>query len=88
MKSKTHGPDTSAVEVTHINAHGLWLCVADTEYFLPYESYPWFKDARIRDVLDVRLLHDRHLHWPALDVDLEINSLKDPQKYPLVYNPR
>jgi len=78
----------SEVEVTHINAHGLWLCVVDTEYFVPYANYPWFRDARIKDVLDVQLLRGRHLHWPALDVDLELDSIENPQSYPLIYDPR
>ncbi|WP_420886735.1 DUF2442 domain-containing protein [Candidatus Kuenenia stuttgartensis] len=30
---------------------------------------------------------DSHLHWPDLDIDLEIDSLENPEKYPLVYKP-
>jgi hypothetical protein len=40
----------------------------------------------VRDVLDVRLLHGRHLHWPKLDVDLALDSLKNLTHYPLVYH--
>ena len=85
MKSKSHGQSTSEVEVSHIDAHGFWLCVSNKEYFLPYENYPWFKDARIREVLNVQLLHGQHLSWPELDVDLDINSLENPQQYPLIF---
>jgi hypothetical protein len=28
-------------------------------------------------------LHGYHLYWPDLDVDLEIDNLKNPEKYPL-----
>jgi hypothetical protein len=78
-------PET--VEVTNISRHGLWLLVKDKEYFLSYEQFPWFKDARLSQVLDVELLHGFHLHWPALDVDLEVASLENPAAFPLTYSP-
>jgi ribosomal protein S1 len=73
------------VEVTNISRHGIWVFVDGKEYFLPYEHFAWFKDARVSDVLNVELFHGNHLHWPALDVDLSLSSLEDPEKYPLVY---
>ena len=85
MKSKTHGTGTSAVEVTHINGRGLWVFVSGVEYFLPYEQFPWFAEAKVKDILNVQLLHGRHLHWPALDVDLAVDSLASPQEYPLTW---
>ena len=85
MKSPKLGTRTSDVEVTNIDRHGFWLFIKGKEYFLPYEEYPWFKDARIRDILNVELLHGNHLHWPDLDVDLSLNTLEIPHKYPLIY---
>ena len=85
MTLKTHGENTSEVEVSHIDIHGLWLCVDDKEYFLPYTDYPWFKEAKVKEILNVKLLHGCHLYWPELDVDLEIDSLENPQTYPLKY---
>jgi len=32
------------------------------------------------------LLHGYHLYWPELDVDLEIDNLENPEKYPLKFN--
>ena len=84
MKSSKPGTDTLGAEVVHISEHGLWLAVFDREYHLPYEQYPWFREAKIADVLNVELLHGRHLHWPALDVDLVLDSLKNPAAYPLI----
>ena len=75
----------SEVEVSHIDSHGFWLCVEDKEYFLPYDEYPWFKEAKVKEILNVKLLHRHHLYWPALDVDLEIDSLENPHSYPLKY---
>jgi len=84
MKSQKPGTSTSPVEVTNIDRHGLWVFVNGKEYFLPYEEYPWFRTARVSDVLNVQLLHGVHLHWPALDVDLSVKSLENPGEYPLV----
>lgn len=83
MKSRTLGTGTSDAEVTNIDSHGFWLLVRGTEHFLSYEDHPWFKDARVADILDVELLHDIHLHWPVLDVDLTIESLENPSQFPL-----
>ena len=85
MKSKTHGQNTSEVEVSHIDAYGLWLAIGDKEYFLSYDEYPWFREVKVGDILNVELLHGFHLYWPELDVDLEIDSLSNPQQYPLKY---
>lgn len=42
------------------------------------------KDAPVKDVLDVRMSGNDAIEWPSLDVDLEIDSLKHPERYPLV----
>jgi hypothetical protein len=83
--SSGHGTGTLAVEVTNISQHGIWLILHDKEYYLPYSDFPWFRNARVSEILAVELLHDFHLQWPALDVDLEMASLDDPSRYPLVY---
>ena len=57
------------------------------EYFLSFKSFPWFENAKVASVLKVRLLHRRHLHWPDLDIDLELESLTHSEKYPLNYRP-
>jgi hypothetical protein len=72
-------------EVSNVTAHGIWLPAAGREYFLSYEDYPWFKDARVGALLDVKLLHSRHLYRPQLDVDLDVSSLENLESYPLVY---
>lgn len=84
MKSSELGENTSAVEVTNISPFGVWLLIDDRERFLPYEKFPWFRDARVSEIAEVELLHGHHLHWPRLDVDLDIDSLDRPEAYPLV----
>lgn len=83
MKSAVHGKNISPVEI-NITRFGLWLCLRDQEFFLSYEEYPFFGKARIPDIYEVELHHDTHLHWPALDVDLSVDILKNPPHFPLI----
>jgi hypothetical protein len=85
MKSGVIGKATSHVEVTNISSHGVWMLIKKHEYFLPYDVFPWFKHATISDILNVRLEHDAYLFWPSLDVDLELESIQNPDHYPLRY---
>ena len=85
MTSSSPGTCIPGVEVSNIDAHGLWLLVHNTEYFLPYENFPWFREARLANILEVELLLETHLHWPSLDVDLSVESLESPGRFPVVY---
>ncbi|OGB92605.1 MAG: hypothetical protein A2Z31_01040 [candidate division NC10 bacterium RBG_16_65_8] len=84
MKSVEPGGRTSKVEVTNISKHGFWLLIRDRELFVPFAEYPWFKDASIGALLTVELLHAGHLYWPDLDVDLSVESIEYPERFPLV----
>jgi len=42
------GRNISPAEVTNISAHGFWLFVAERELFVPFQYFPWFRDASIR----------------------------------------
>jgi Domain of unknown function (DUF6429)/Protein of unknown function (DUF2442) len=84
MPSAKHGVSTSVVEVTNVSTHGLWLLIHDREIFLPFENFPWFREAAIGQIVHVELLSPQHLYWPDLDVDLELESILHPERYPLV----
>jgi hypothetical protein len=85
MRLQRHGKSTSEVEVTNISNHGIWLFVKESEYFLPFEEYPWFKKAKVKEIYNLKLLQEHHLYWPDLDVDLELESLERPNEYPLIF---
>ena len=82
MKSLRHGKSI-LVSVENITPFGIWIFVKGTEYFLSYKHYPYFKHQTLSSIQNVQLLHGYHLYWPELDVDLEIDNLENPQKYPL-----
>ncbi len=82
-RSKKLGKAISVAEIQGISKQGMWILVKDREFFLPFEEYPWFAKATINQIYDFKLYHEKHLHWPSLDVDLDIDSLKYPEAYPL-----
>ncbi len=85
MKSQPPGKRISEVEITNVDRHGLRVFVRSTEYFLPCSEFPWFREARITDVLNLVRLHEKHLYLPDLDVDLSLSSIKKPRDYPLIW---
>lgn len=83
MTSNTNMQSTS-VSVLMINDKGLMLSVLGNDYFVSYNRLPWMRDARVSDVLNVRMSGRSAIEWPDLDVDLEIESLRHPERYPLI----
>ena len=78
------GTSTSEVEITHISKHGIWLLLGDRELFMPFEHFPWFRNAPIGAIQDVQRPHAGHLYWPELDIDLAVESIENPERFPLV----
>lgn len=73
-------------EIQNISAHGIWVLVNGQEFFMPFSEFPWFLKATIEQIYNLELFHGHHLHWPALDIDVDIDSLKYPTAYPLKYS--
>jgi len=78
------GTATLAAEVTHISPNGLWLLLEDEEFLLTYEQFPWFRNATVGQISHVERLSENHLYWPELDVDLSMESIRNPSAFPLV----
>ena len=84
MTYATLGTDTSLVEVTNISRHGFWVLLGDEELFLSFAEFPWFRDVAVGKILHVERPSPNHLYWPELDVDLEVESIRHPERFPLV----
>ncbi len=84
MKSARRGNGTSRVEVTNVSRDGFSLLIGRTKRFVGFKDFPWFRDASIAQITNVTLPSPHHLHWPELDVDLAVESLDHPERYPLV----
>jgi hypothetical protein len=72
------------VEVTNVSTHGFWVMLGTEELFVPFAQFPWFKDAPIARLTNVERPQQHHLYWPDLDIDLAVESIRHPEKFPLV----
>jgi hypothetical protein len=73
-----------APEVTHVSRHGFWLLLGEEELLLPFDLFPWFRQATIDQICTVEWPSVDHLYWPQLDVDLSVASIRDPAAFPLL----
>ena len=88
MRSAPRGKPTSDVEVTNVSGHGFWLLIGKRELFVPFDRFPWFKDVPVGQILKVELPGPDHLYWPDIDVDLSVESIEHPERFPLVSRAR
>ncbi len=88
MRSGRRGRSTLVAEVANVSANGFWLVLDERELFVPFKQFPWFRAATIGQLLNVQLPHKHHLYWPDLDVDLAVDSIEHPERYPLVSRAR
>lgn len=76
MKSITHGKGFSGIEVINISKHGIWLATRDNELFISFKEFPQFLDASVRKLMNVEQPTPNCLHWPDLDIDLAVESIR------------
>jgi hypothetical protein len=74
-------------EVTNISSSGFWLLVEDREYFIPFVDYPDFRDATVAQIFEFQQPGPSQFYWPGLDIDIELDALKNPERFPLSYQP-
>ena len=84
MTSVALGSSTLAVEVTNISRYGFWLLLDSEELFVPFSEFPWFHNAPVGKILNVEFPSTHHLYWPELDIDLAVESIRHPGKFPLI----
>ncbi len=84
MTSARPGSSTLVAEVANVSPHGFWILVDAQEFYLPFDSFPWFRDATIGQLSRIERPTPSHLRWPELDVDLTLGSIERPDAYPLV----
>ncbi len=83
MSSSQHGTTTSGIVVTDISPDGLWVLISDEEIFMPFDEFPWFKNATVEEILNVVEVRPVSYSWPDLDIDLGLDSIRNPERYPL-----
>jgi hypothetical protein len=80
------GTTTFSAEVTNVSGDCVCMLIDDEELTFPYSEFPWFKAATILQVLNVLRPTPDHLYWPDLDIDLSVDSIRHPERFPLKAN--
>ncbi|BAO83984.1 hypothetical protein SMCB_1756 [Serpentinimonas maccroryi] len=78
------GTITLEAEVTNISKHCFWLLLGNEELAVSFNDFPWFKNATVEQLTDIQWPSADHLYWPKLDIDLSVQSIRNPAAFPLV----
>jgi hypothetical protein len=84
MRSKQPGRPISELEVSTRTNRGVWFVLDGRRVFAAFQDFPWFRKATLAELRRIERPTPSHLYWPALDVDLEIEALEHPSRYPLI----
>ncbi len=85
MTLEMTGAGISLSEVTNIIHLGFWLWVDEQEYFVPFADYPAFQKASVAEIYEVQRLSPTQFYWPRLDIDVELEALRNPDRFPLIF---
>ena len=84
MKSAGPGPGTSRVEISEVTTEGFRLRLGDEKLNVAFSEFPWFRKATVAELSCVERPSPDHLYWPSLDIDLAVESIRHPGRFPLV----
>jgi len=83
MRSARNGRSIHPVSVRAMSPRGFWLVLGERELFLAFAQFPWFREFTLRELTGVRRPSPRHLRWPEFDLDLDVDAIEHPARYPL-----
>jgi len=78
------GVFTLEIEISLVSNKGFWLLLDNEELFVAYEEFPWFKQSTVDQITTIERPSPNHLYWPMLDVDLAVESIRNPASFPLI----
>ena len=79
-------PKKAKPAVLNLSPFGMWLLVDQIEYFVDFSRYPWFREAKLSEILHVQAGFETGIYWPDLDLDVSLEALQYPERFPLVAN--
>jgi hypothetical protein len=73
-------------EVQQISSRGFWVFLEtqNPEQFVSFREFPWFADASVRELSLIEVERGHILRWPELDVDLDVERIEHPERFPLM----
>lgn len=90
MKSKKPGKSSSQKrskpEILNMSPFGMWILTENKEYYVDFSRYHWFKEASMGEISNVEAGFGSGIYWPSLDIDVSLEALEYPERFPLVAN--
>jgi len=83
-EARLHVHVSSGVEFLDVAPGGFRLRIDGRKHCLLFEHFPWFRDASTAELATIERPTPTHFRWPLLDVDLTLDSIERPERYPLV----
>lgn len=83
-KSVKHGSSSSAsAEVVSVSRTAIIVMANGRQYFMSFAEFPWFKKGTLDAIYNLEQPAAHALHWPDLDIDIDLDYFDHPEKYPL-----
>ena len=76
---------TKTVEIQNISPFGFWIFDGETEFFVSFKEYSQFLSCSINQIYNFTIDLCGNFHWEDLDIDIEKDSLVNPENFPFVY---
>ncbi|MDD3695940.1 MAG: hypothetical protein PHG44_08245 [Lentisphaeria bacterium] len=70
------------IAVRFICSEGLFLDVCDKRYFASFSDFPFLYDLPVSEIYEVEYLGLGDIRWEKADIDLNVDILSSPEKYP------
>ena len=67
-----------------IERDGFWLLTRAGEYFVSFADYPDFVGATLEKIFNLQE-NNGDFYWPDLDIDIELEALQHPERFPLKF---
>ena len=77
------GKPIAAPTIAELSEDGFWLVLDDRRIFVDFREFPWFRGRSREELQNVERPFSDELRWSELDVDLTVDSLLHPERYPL-----
>jgi len=84
MRSSKPGGVDSSARLGEVGIYDFSIHVDGRFLRLTYYDFPWFRDATLEQLAAIERPAPDRLRWPELDVDLSIESIENPKRYPQV----
>jgi hypothetical protein len=84
MNSSKNSTGSWPVSIGASTARGFWLVLGAGKAFVSFKAFPWFRAFTPSELANVRRPWADHIRWPAFDIDLHLDAIVHPERYPLI----